>query len=247
MISRIHLAGALGGLGFILFFFAGFWPLAHFLPGHDPSASADTIAQLYRENANGIRIGMVCLLMGAGCYLVFITALTDFVRSMESQTHFLSRLQLAGGIVASVFLFVPAIFWGITAFRPERAAELTLLLNDASWLLLITAVPPFVVQSAPVGAAILLCDSQQPLLPRWYAYATLWGDVTYLPGMVAFFFKSGPMAWNGLFPYWVPFFVYGGWILLTAGLMTVVIRDRTPQSTTRVLDKQRHSLGAGAR
>jgi hypothetical protein len=246
MISRIHFAGALGGFGFILFFFVGFWPLAHFLPGHDPSASADTIAQLYRENANGIRFGMVCLLIGAGCYLMFITALTDFVRSMESETHFLSRLQFAGGTVSSVFLFVPAIFWGITAFRPARADELTLLLNDASWLLLITAVPPFILQTVPIAAAILLCKSSRPLMPRWFAYATVWGDLIYLPGMAAYFFKTGPMAWNGLFPYWLPFFAYGSWILLTAGLMAAIIRERTPQHPHHTLEQPVRSLGAGA-
>ena len=164
-LSRIHLAGPWGGIGFLSFFFVGFWPLAHFLPGHDPAASATAIAELYRSNAMGIRIGMVCLLLGAGCYLMFITGVSALIRQMEGGARYLSQLQLASGAVASVFLFAPAIFWGITAFRPERSPELTLLLNDASWLLLITAVPPFVLQTVPLAVAILL--SKTPLLPRW--------------------------------------------------------------------------------
>lgn len=100
----------------------------------------------------------------------------------------------SGGIVSSVFLFVPSIFWGITAFRPERDPALTLLLNDARWLLLITAVPPFVLQTVPVAVATLTCRAPAPLLPRWFAYVTLWVDLLILPGMLAFYLRSGPFA-----------------------------------------------------
>lgn len=225
-LSRIHLVGAWGGFGFLTFFFIGFWPLAHFLPGHDPSASAEHIAQIYRENAMGIRLGMLFLMAGAGCYLMFITGVSALIRQMEGPTNYLSQLQFAGGVAGSIYLFTPTIFWGITAFRPERAPELTLLLNDASWLLLISAVPPFVLQSAPLAFAIFFTRNPSPLFPRWFAYLTLWGDLIYVPGVIAFFFKSGPFAWNGLFPYWLPFFVYGGWItLLCVLLMKAVARD----------------------
>jgi hypothetical protein len=225
-ISRLQLIGAWGGIGFLSFFFLGFWPLAHFLPGHDPSASAEAIAARYRDNTLGIRAGMVCLLFGSGCYLMFVTSVRTIIRRLEGACDYLSQLQFAGGIAGSIFLFVPTIFWGITAFRPERAPELTQMLNDASWLLLITAVPPFVLQTVPFALAILLNRNPDPLFPRWFAYLTLWGDLIYLPGTIAFFFKSGPFAWNGLFPYWLPFFGYGTWILLTCILiMRAVARD----------------------
>jgi hypothetical protein len=227
-LSRIYLASALGGFAFLACFFIGFWPLAHFLPGHDPSASAEQIAQLYRENTMGIRIGMMFLMFGGGFYLMFITGVSAVIRQMEGASTYLSQLQFAGGVSGSIYLFTPTIFWGITAFRPERAPELTLLLNDASWLLLISAVPPFLLQSAPLAFAILLTRNPSPIFPRWFAYLTLWGDLIYVPGVLAFFFKTGPFAWNGLFPYWLPFFVYGGWITLLCFLiMKAVKRDQT--------------------
>ena len=209
-------------MAFLALLFLGFWPLAHFLPGHDPSASATTIASIYRANTLGLRVGAVCMLFGTGLYLPFIVTVSAFIQRMERGSTFLSQLQLTGGTAAAIFLFLPAMFWGVTAFRPERAPDLTLLLNDTSWLLFITPVPPFLLQTLPLAAVILL-STEQPLLPRWFAFLTILEDLILLPAMLAYFFHSGPFAWNGLFPYWLAIFGYGGWLVLAAILMVRVI------------------------
>jgi hypothetical protein len=219
MIARTHLIGAWGGIFFFLLFFLGFWPLAHFLPGHDPSATAETIAGLYRNNTFGIRLGMVCLMVGAAGFLAFVVSLSAFIRRLEGESNYLSQLQLAGGIAASIFFFLPALLWGLAAFRPERSPELILLINDAGWLLLISSVPPFLVQTFPLAIAVLITKEAKTIFPRWFAYLTLWADLLYIPGMMALFFHSGPFAWNGLFPYWLPISIYAAWILMCSAIM----------------------------
>ena len=43
--------------------------------------------------------------------------------------------------------------------------------------------------------------------------------ITFLPGGLLLFFKTGAFSYQGLFVFWVPFVVFGAWILLLA-LMT---------------------------
>lgn len=221
--SRFDLIGAWGGFAFLALFTLGFWPLCHFLPPHDPAAPADAIAALYRANALGIRVGIVCMMFGAGCYLLFILSAQSLVRQLEASSDYLSRMVLIGGATGSIYFITPAIIWGVAAFRPERAADLTQLLNDMSWLLLATSVPPFLLSTMPLALGVLFGGRSHPLLPRWYAYVTLWGDMLYIPGICAYFFKSGPFAWSGLFPYWLPLGAFGGWVTLTCILMMRVV------------------------
>ena len=68
---RSELLCAWSGAVFLLVFFAGFWPLANFLPPPLPSASAAEIAAMYQQHAVPIRLGLVlmviawALIMGA--------------------------------------------------------------------------------------------------------------------------------------------------------------------------------------
>ncbi|GLR67153.1 hypothetical protein GCM10010909_18340 [Acidocella aquatica] len=229
MVTRIDKAGALGGFLFLGFFFIGFWPLAHFLPPQTPMDDAASISAMYQGNTDGIRLAMVCLCFGAMFYIPYIVTMANFIRRMEGGAGFLTLCELAGGITGSLFLFIPAMIWELAAFRPDRSIELTQFTNDAGWLFLIAAVPPFILQTMPLGVAILIDKSQPHLFPRWFAWLTFGLELTYLPGMAAYFYKSGPFAWSGLFPYWVPFTTYGFWIAATSWIMfrsvNVIIRE----------------------
>jgi hypothetical protein len=51
----------------------------------------------------------------------------------------------------------------------------------------------------------------------------------FLPDQLLFFFKTGPFAWNGLFAFWVPLSVFGGWFFMVSYLIR---RDVLRQSGT---------------
>ena len=40
------------------------------------------------------------------------------------------------------------------------------------------------------------------MLPRWLGWFNLWAQIIYLPGILIPYFKSGPLAWNGLLAFW---------------------------------------------
>lgn len=214
MIPRIYSVGIWSGMALAVLFMLGFVILARFVPAHSPAASAQDIAAIYQAGATQIRLGMVVTLFASAFYLPWTVMLSAFIRRMEGESTFLSQCQLVGGTVGSLFLFLPVLCWAICAFRPDRNPDITLMLNDAGWLLLITPAPPFLVQFFSLGYAILTDRSGLQLMPRWLGYTCFWIGILFTPAVLSFFLKTGPFAWNGLFSFWIPFVLFFSWFLL---------------------------------
>ncbi|QSE87095.1 hypothetical protein [Rhodococcus koreensis] len=92
---------------------------------------------------------------------------------------------------------VPGLLFIVTAFRPERSPELTMMLNDMSWIFLIMPFTPFMVQNFAFAYAIFSDKRQQPLFPRWLGYVNIWAPIMFTPVVIVPFFRSGPFAWSG--------------------------------------------------
>jgi len=101
------------------------------------------------------------------------------------------------------------MLFAVTAFRPDRAADSTLLLNDVTWIFLVMPWPPFTMQNFAFAFAILSDTCTTPLFPRWLGYLNIWAPIIFTPGVILPFFKSGPFAWNGIFVFWIPAVVFG--------------------------------------
>ena len=214
MIPRINRVGAWCGLAFLVMYLLGLWVFSGFVPAHDPAASAEQIAAIYRRNTTGIKLGMVFIMFAAAFYLPWVVTWSAMIRDMEGESRFLSTCQLIGGLASSMFFVLPALFWQVAAYRAERGAGDVLMLNDIGWILTVTPVPPFLVQFLPFAAAILMDRRRAVLLPRWLGYASLWACLLFSPAVAAYFFKSGPLAWNGLFSFWIPLSTFVVWELV---------------------------------
>ena len=225
MISRRYLAGAWSGLAFVLTMLAGLWWIAGFLPPLKSSASAEEIVMIYQANANQIRLGFVLVMIGATFYLPWTVTLSALIRRMEGKSTLLSQCQLVAGTCSAMFWFLPALIFEIAAFRPERNVELTLTLNDAGWIVLVTPVLPFIAQFLSLAIAILVDRSNPPVFPRWVGFATLGECVLFLPAMAAIFLKTGPFAWSGLCPFWLPLGYFVVWIFIIIWMMMKTIEQ----------------------
>lgn len=192
-------------------FGVGLWPLAHFLPLLDPLYSAEKIASIYQSNVIGIRLGAIAMMFSASLNVSFFGAIFVYIKRIEGETGPLAITQAMSGTVFASFFYLPAMLFAITAFRPERAAELTLIFNDFAWIIFVFSTPPAIVQGLAVGLAVLGDKSPQPLLPRWVGYLSLWMAVLYMPAPLAAMFKDGPFAWNGIIAFWIPIFIAGIW------------------------------------
>lgn len=214
MNPKLQMLGVWSAVVFFLLWLIGFALFAQWIPPLPPSTDAQGVASIFQANSVSIRIGMVFMSMGAVLYLPWTMVLSDLIKQIEGKSFFLSGTQLAAGVMSAMTFFLPAFLWATAAFRPERNPEITQALVDLGWLLFITPIGPFLLQYLIVAIAIFMDRRPLPAFPRWAAYAQIWVCVSFLPGLVAFFMKTGPFAWNGLFVWWIPLSTFSAWFVL---------------------------------
>jgi hypothetical protein len=111
------------------------------------------------------------------------------------------------------------ILWYGCVYRPLEDIQLTHRLNDMAWFIWVGWAYLPAAQTIAVGVAILKDKRAEPVFPRWLGYLSLWCSVFYLPGGLAVFFRSGPLAWNGLITWWFLVVAYFAWVCaITWGL-----------------------------
>ncbi len=198
---------AISGIICPLLFFGAFIA-AGFVPPLAPSSSVSEIAAYYQQHANGIRLGAGIMLLSGMFYAAYTAVMSGQMQRIRGVHQTVIFTQLAAGAFACLTFLVPALFFAVTAFRPDRSPELTLMLNDMSWICLVMPWPPFMAQNFAFAFAILSDKAARPIFPRWLAYLNIWAPIVFTPGIVLQFFKSGPFAWNGIFVFWIPATVF---------------------------------------
>lgn len=214
MNQKLRMLGVWSAAAFFVFWLIGFVFFAQWIPPLPPSASAQEVADIFRTRSVSILLGMVFMSMGGAFYLPWTMTLSLLIKEIEGKSWFLSGTQLAAGVLSCTTLFIPAFIWAAAAFRPERNPEITQALVDLGWLYFITPIGPFILQYVILAVAIFMDKRPVPAFPRWIAYLQLWVSVSFLPGLVAFFMKTGPFAWNGLFVWWIPFTTFTAWFVV---------------------------------
>jgi hypothetical protein len=211
MNRKIQIACALAGPVAIIGALIG-WLIAGVLP-IPPAAdlSADQVVDFYSRNPVAMQAGLALAIVALGGIGALTAVIGTRMLRMEGQTPVLTFVQLIAGSVTWVMLIVPLVIMIVASFRPERSPEITMTLNDLAWLLFVPPVGPFLVQNAAIAIAILTDRSAEPVLPRWVAYTNLWIAFLFLPGILAYFFKSGPFAWHGIFAFWLALSAYAAW------------------------------------
>lgn len=199
--------------------------LAGFVPPPSPGLDAAAIAAIYQSDATMIRAGMILGLVGIAGYAALVGAISAQLRRMRGISRLAPDLQLGAGSIGVLTVMFPVMIFAITAFRPERDPALTQMLNDVGWLIIIPAFPTFIAQFGAIAFGIFGDTSVRPVYPRWAAFFNLWVGVLFLPGGFAYFFRSGPFAWNGLLAFWVAAGAFFVWLLVMCWLTLRAIAD----------------------
>ena len=194
--------------------------LAGFVPGPSPSTSAAHINQRYVDNLDGIRAGMCLEMAGVALIAPWGAALAVQTHRGNPGTAVFTVTQIVCVAVTTVIGVLAPVAWGFAAFRiGAQSPETTQTLNDLGWIIFIFDWSPFALWYAAVGLAIIMDPSDRPVFPRWAAYLSFWTATLSAPGGFTIFFKSGPLAYNGLLSLWIPLGVFGIWI----SAMTVLV------------------------
>jgi len=189
----------------------GWWLLAGFVPPPLPSWGAAEIADIYVQNASGIRLGMVFMMAGLLFWMPFIAVTSAQIARMESKPHVLAYAQLLGGALSVAPVFISIMIWATLAFRAGHDPKTVLILNDMAWLVTTMPFGAIVVQLMAIGLAILGDRSEQRIMPRWVAFVNFWVALLSMPAALIIFFYSGPFAWNGIIAFWIPLVAFGIW------------------------------------
>jgi hypothetical protein len=222
--------GVWSAAGFFILWLIGFGLFAQWIPPLRPSLSALEVAELFQSRPVPILAGMVFMILGSTLYLPWTMVLSDLIKEIEGKSFFLSGTQLAAGVISQISFFIPPYLWAVAAFRPHRDPEITQMLVDQGWLMFITPIGSFILQYLVLAFAILSDQRRPPAFPRWAAYLQGWISLSFLPGIMAFFMKTGPFAWNGLFVWWIPLTLFTTWFVAMIALARKAVLLSRPDS-----------------
>ncbi len=210
-------------------FFLGF-VFAGFIPPPSPSRTPAAVAAFYVQHANGVRFGMVLTLVSGMFVMPMVGVISAQIRRMQGMSPAVVYAQISAGTVGTVFFILGAVAFLTTAYRPERAVDLTYVMNDFAWIMTVITVPPAFMQNFIIGVAVLSDTGKPPVFPRWVAFLNFWVAIGYVPTCLLPFFKSGPFAWNGLLVFWLAGTVFCAWFIA----MTVVLLNAIRQEEASV-------------
>lgn len=205
--------GALCGPFFMLVFFIG-WPSAHFIPPLAPTLTANQVTTHYRNHESAIKAAAGLMTLSAFPYIFWVATISGQMSRIPGVPKTAIYAQFLGGLYTTLFLTLPAYFMAITAYRLDRPRELTQLMNDISWILMMSNFPGFVIQDIAFSYSVLLDRRPRTLFPRWLAYVSTSLTLFYWPAFGLFYVKDGVVAWNGALSFWVAA-VAGGLNMIT--------------------------------
>jgi hypothetical protein len=202
------------------------WISAFFLfPGFvhpmSPTMTADQVAAFYRNPANltRIRFSMILFNEFCVCFIPVLMLLVMQMRRMAHHTPILSYCMIACAAGGPAIFLIANLFWLLAAYRPERPPMLTQMFNDLAWVTFTIQVPYLIMQSVLLALAIYWDRQDRPVFKPWVAHFNLVIAAALVPAAFTGLALDGPMAWNGLLPFWLKNISIAVWI----AVMGVVI------------------------
>lgn len=199
------LASAAFGLSWIF--------LLRMVPPPAPTLNAAQIAAIYVARADQMLYGATITSWTGGFLIPLSCVFTMQMIRIQKGWSIWSMMQLVGGIMTSLWLDLPTIFWGAGAFQPDRGSDVTMLANQLGAVTMVTTDQYYEYWLVPIAVICFIAPQRDDSpFPRWLGYLTIFETLALSPGPLAFLFKTGPLAWNGLIALLIPLFSFFIWI-----------------------------------
>ncbi|MCX5044176.1 hypothetical protein OG921_13475 [Aldersonia sp. NBC_00410] len=214
----MHIRTQLISLWLAVFFGAilviAFLAFPGFFPPMSPLTPANEVADFYRDNAPMIRFSMIVFDVCGVMLVPFYMVVVEQMKRMSTPTQVLPYAFLAAVATGTTLFALSNLFWLIAAFRPERDAELVMLLNDMAWITFLAPVSMLLVQCLTLALAIYLDARPQPIFPRWVGHLSVVTAIALVPSAGAALVTSGPFAWDGAISFWLRIVVYSVFLVV---------------------------------
>jgi hypothetical protein len=220
---RLQRGAAWTGGIMVVLLFVFFLLIGKLIPPFSPTAGAEEITRFLIQNKIRMRLGVALSLLGSTLMLPFLAVICVRIYRLEGKFGVLTATQ----ILASAY-FVPG-FWvslmslATALFRPEsRSPQITQAFSDYFWLMFVGVAEVAVAQGVVLAIAAFIDHGQPPTFPRWFGYFNAWYVLLTVPGALVVLFNDGPLAWNGIFAFWIPLTAFSIWLIVT---MVVLFRS----------------------
>lgn len=187
--------------------------LVHIFPPPPATDTAEQIRDWYLARAGEIKLGAVICSWTSGFLLPFFVVIGRQIARLERGPSVWGIMAMIAGAMSSLFLVLPPIFFGVAAFTATRSPDATAVMHELGVLTLVTTTQFFLF--AWVGMVVVSLAPRTAGLspfPRWFGYYSIWLIGMFELGALAYLFRAGPFAWNGLFVFYAPFGLFGFWI-----------------------------------
>jgi hypothetical protein len=215
------------------------WASAFFLfPGFlhpmSPTMSADEVAGFYRDNTARIRYSMILFNWFGVGLIPTVILLAMQVRRMAHRTPILSYCLIACAGGPPTLFLIANMFWLLGAFRPERAPELTQLLNDLAWVTFTVLVPYLIAQCLLFALAVYWDRQEKPVFRPWVGHFNVCMALALAPAAFGAVTFTGPLAWDGVLSFWVKNIAIAVWIMVMGFVLGQTIRRRRSEAAVSV-------------
>jgi hypothetical protein len=147
-----------------------------------PNMSAEGVASFYRDETARIRYSMILFNWFGVGLIPIVILLAMQIRRMAHRTPILSYSLIACAGGPPTLFLIANMFWLLGSFRPDRAPELTQLLNDLAWLTFTVLVPYLIAQCLLLALAIYWDHQVRPIFKPWVAHSPHWHPPVHWPG-----------------------------------------------------------------
>lgn len=196
------------------------WPLSIFFlliilpssgnsPPVSPSMAPEPLAQHYRDNYVGFRIGVVFVLLSAIAYPFYGIGVSNILIQIPGVSLVMVMVQAAAGVVVGLMFMTAGILFGTITFRLDRDPALVQLLSDIAWLYFTMLIPMLIFQDLIIGSLIRADHRRRPIVPRWLAWINELLPLGWFGVWGTHCVQSGPFAWNGAITFWLTVASYG--------------------------------------
>jgi hypothetical protein len=237
MSARSQISLIIWSIAFLLIFAGSCFFIMGVLPPPSAQLPDDQVAKFFTEHSAALRIGGAIALGTAAFNIPFAAVITYQMLRLKRGLTPWAIVHAMGGAMMTMWLALPVLFWAVAAFTPERAAGVTRLMSDLSWLTFVTTISHYIFQAVAVAYVCLTHRVDSPYFPRWLGYLSIWTLFVTEVGVAGFLTKTGPFAWNGLFVFWFPVAIFFVWAFSLAYIfITNLLREAREADAKDALD-----------